>query len=95
MVSFFEENHDTTTLHSEKSSEKQTEKTKIYLLMGREGAQYRRVRKIAEQSLKHDTSLQGEIEVKGIKGSHIEIDHNKMIPKISIPERGRFRRTSA
>jgi hypothetical protein len=42
-MSFFEEGPDTSTLISEKSNEK----TKINLLMGREGAQYRRVRKIA------------------------------------------------
>ena len=90
-MSFFEEGPDTSTLISEKSNEK----TKINLLMGREGAQYRRVRKIAQQSLKHEASEKVEVEIKGVKGNKLEIDHTRIASKIRIPEKGKFRRTSA
>lgn len=52
--------------------------------MGREGAQYRRVRKIAEQNLKNDNSDRPTIEVKGIRGNKLEIDQPRTIPRIGI-----------
>ena len=71
------------------------EKGKINLMIGREGAQYRRVRKIAEQSLKADSSDISGIHVKGIRGNKIEIDSRRNRLKASLQEKSKLRRTSA
>ena len=64
-------------------------------MIGREGAQYRRVRKIAEQSLKADSSELSSIHVKGIRGNKIEIDSRRNRLKASLQEKSKLRRTSA
>ena len=35
------------------------------------------------------------VEVRGIKGSKLEIEHPRMIPRIGVPEKSKYRRTSA
>jgi hypothetical protein len=74
--------------------EKNSEKAKISLLISREGAQYRRVRKMAEQSLRQESSEPAVLPVKGIKGSGIDMDLRKPM-KSHIQDKSKFRRTSA
>jgi len=66
-------------------------------MMSREGAQYRRVRKMAEQSLKHENlySEPGVVEVRGIRGNKLEIDHTRPKIRSYLLEKTKFRRTSA
>ena len=74
---------------------KKSEKAKINLMIGREGAQYRRVRKIAEQSLKQDSTESSGLNVKGLKGGKIEMDSRRTQVKASLQENNKVRRTSA
>ena len=74
---------------------KKSEKAKINLMIGREGAQYRRVRKIAEQSLRQDHTEPSGLHVKGLKGSKIEIDSRRTHAKVSLQDNSKVRRTSA
>lgn len=77
--------------------EKQGEKNKTNLLLGWEGAQYRRVRKIAEQNWKKDSTNIG-MEVRGIKGNRLEIEDKKsFVPRLiaSTQQNAKNRRTTA
>ena len=64
-------------------------------MIGREGAQYRRVRKIAEQSLRQDSTDPLSLHVKGLRGNKIEVDPRRTNVKASLQENSKVRRTSA
>ena len=64
--------------------DRRNEQAKINLMIGREGAQYRRVRKIAEKSIKQDYFEPTSLHVKGIKGSKIEMDTRRNKLKASL-----------
>ena len=74
---------------------KKSDKAKINLMIGREGAQYRRVRKIAEQSLRQDSTDPLSLHVKGLRGNKIEVDPRRTNVKASLQENSKVRRTSA
>ena len=67
---------------------------KVNLMVGREGAQYRRVRKMAEQSLRQNDTEPTMLQVKCIRGSKIEVDSRHNL-RSGLQDRTKFRKTSA
>lgn len=76
--------------------ERNSTKNKTNLLVGWEGAQYRRVRKMAEQNWKREASM-GDFEMKGLRGNRLEIENTRsLIPKLSCNiQQNKHRRTTA
>ena len=78
------------------SEERSAAKNKTNLLVGWEGAQYRRVRRMAEQNWKRGASM-GDFEMKGLRGNRLEIENTRtLIPKLSCHiQQNKHRRTTA